>query len=48
MRITAGINKTNSGKTERVLHKMKQTLISMDAVPGGSNGETQQSQAEPA
>ena len=48
MRIMAGIDKTDVGKTERVLHTMKQTLISMDAVPGGSNGETHNPHAVPA
>jgi MarR family transcriptional regulator, transcriptional regulator for hemolysin len=38
-RIMDGINKADIGKAEAVLHRMKQTLISMDAVPGGSNGD---------
>jgi MarR family transcriptional regulator for hemolysin len=38
-RIMNGIAKNDIVRAETVLYKMKQQLISMDAVPGGSSGE---------
>ncbi len=38
-RIMQGISKSDIARAENVLHEMKQTLISMDAVPGGDNGD---------
>ena len=35
--IMNGISRSDISRTETVLYKMKQQLISMDAVPGGSN-----------
>jgi MarR family transcriptional regulator for hemolysin len=41
-RIVNGIAKNDIARAELVLHKMKQQLISMDAVPGGSaTGESE-------
>jgi MarR family transcriptional regulator, transcriptional regulator for hemolysin len=36
-RIMTGISATDILRAENLLHKMKQQLIAMDAVPGGSN-----------
>jgi len=38
-RIMNGIAKADIACSESVLHKMKQQLIKMDAVPGGATGE---------
>ena len=35
--IMTGISATDILRAENLLHKMKQQLIAMDAVPGGSN-----------
>jgi DNA-binding MarR family transcriptional regulator len=37
--IMSGISKTDIMRTEALLYKMKQQLISMDAVPGGTSAE---------
>lgn len=45
-RIMDNIGKTEIAKAENVLHRMKQTLISMDAVPGGSSGNDSATESE--
>ena len=43
--ILSGISKADIIKAENVLHKMKQQLISMDAVPGGSSSGNSNAQS---
>ncbi len=38
-KIMNGIAKNDIARAETVLYKMKQQLISMDAVPGGANSD---------
>jgi DNA-binding MarR family transcriptional regulator len=40
--ILNGIGRNDISRAETVLYKMKQQLISMDAVPGGGNGDSRE------
>jgi DNA-binding MarR family transcriptional regulator len=40
--ILNGIGRNDISRAETVLYKMKQQLISMDAVPGGGNGDNRE------
>jgi len=40
--ILNGIARNDIARAETVLHKMKQQLIAMDAVPGGGSGNSRE------